>query len=540
MTGVDDVEIKKSSIAGAGNGVFAKKDFEPGDIVLSVSRPYITELDMERLEDSCAWCCSRAALDPTERVKSRQMGLPAGFVEVKACTGCQKIKYCSKSCQAKHWKEHKYECKVLAPADRPPLPHGVRATLKLLKKIQAGDEAPKGILLLDSKLDEVKQSDPEVYEEYSTMAWGAWNFAEKPSKADVGVARHLFFAVNCNALTLSSPLDDANIGIGFDPLICTVNHSCDPNVFFIFNCPRTLLRARKPIKSGEEIFTRYRDTTNPFTVRQGDLKDGYYFTCTCSKCAKGPELSEDKFARPIDTLDPAWSSKADAMLRDPEAERIDFSWYKVGDNGEVAERRMTAMQAEAFRPWAAMKGLRHQFHGQVPRIELSDLREALRLCLESGMWSLQRQPVPHLLRGMFGAYMAQGEIEKCLKVGMKKHFLVDPLLHPEAFDYERVIDSYALMNVATAFSTPAKQVEAEKLGKEGCDTRMLFLGLLAEIWDALPKSYGIDSPLGQVVSLVWKTCVGDMQAVPRELTKQKRTAWPALKAYAEQIDLMKL
>jgi hypothetical protein len=68
----------------------------------------------------------------------------------------------------------------------------------------------------------------------------------------------------CNKFSLGSPLDDANLGIGFDPLICSANHSCEPNVNMVFNQPATLLRAIKPIKKGEEIFMKYVDVTNPF------------------------------------------------------------------------------------------------------------------------------------------------------------------------------------------------------------------------------------------------------------------------------------
>ena len=29
------------------------------------------------------------------------------------CTACKAVFYCSKVCQKKHWKEHKFECKKL-------------------------------------------------------------------------------------------------------------------------------------------------------------------------------------------------------------------------------------------------------------------------------------------------------------------------------------------------------------------------------------------------------------------------------------------
>ena len=29
------------------------------------------------------------------------------------CTNCRKVFYCSKECQKRHWKEHKYDCKSM-------------------------------------------------------------------------------------------------------------------------------------------------------------------------------------------------------------------------------------------------------------------------------------------------------------------------------------------------------------------------------------------------------------------------------------------
>ena len=74
--------------------------------------------------------------------------------------------------------------------------------------------------------------------------------------------------VNCNTISLTSALDDVSLGLGFDNIVCSANHSCEPNLVVFFNQPQLLLRALKPIRKGDDLFIKYVDTTNPFSVRQ--------------------------------------------------------------------------------------------------------------------------------------------------------------------------------------------------------------------------------------------------------------------------------
>jgi hypothetical protein len=186
MSGSDNVEIKQSQIAGAGRGLFARKDFQPGDLVLAVDRPLIAELETDRLVDSCAWCFQRGETDPFSRAQAASMGLPNGFVEVKTCSGCRRVAYCSKPCQSKAWKrEHKYECKILAPTDRPVLPDGVRAVIKLLGRLKADPRGENGKLLDilqfrpfagGSGLDEFKTRNPKLFDDLNMLSYAAWKY----------------------------------------------------------------------------------------------------------------------------------------------------------------------------------------------------------------------------------------------------------------------------------------------------------------------------------------------------------------------------
>lgn len=82
-----DVEIRPSEVAR--NGLFATKAVKQGDIIWLRSRPLIAELKSEQLLDSCANCF----LGPTEaELKAYEPTVPF----VTACTGCRKVRYCSK------------------------------------------------------------------------------------------------------------------------------------------------------------------------------------------------------------------------------------------------------------------------------------------------------------------------------------------------------------------------------------------------------------------------------------------------------------
>ena len=71
--------------------------------------------------------------------------------------------------------------------------------------------------------------------------------------------------------------------------VCTMNHSCDPNVEVIYRTPssgrlRATVVALRNLAPGEELFFSYIDTELDREGRQTALKD-YGFTCTCKKCA---------------------------------------------------------------------------------------------------------------------------------------------------------------------------------------------------------------------------------------------------------------
>jgi hypothetical protein len=106
------VEVRPSSTSG--NGLFATKDIPAGSTLLLKTRPLIGELDLPRLEESCHNCfmwtqkavkaCAIHAHEP-DRYPGKYPDCPdcqteGQVIGVKACTGCKKVRYCSKVCFA--------------------------------------------------------------------------------------------------------------------------------------------------------------------------------------------------------------------------------------------------------------------------------------------------------------------------------------------------------------------------------------------------------------------------------------------------------
>lgn len=542
MSSGDNVEVKQSEIASAGRGLFALKDFQPGDLVFAVDRPLVAEVDMDRMSDTCAWCFHRGLSDPREKAQAASMGLPMGFVHVKACTGCRRVSYCSKTCQTRAWKrEHKHECKVLAPKERPPLPDGVRCVTKLLCRLKADPEGKNQNVLDILKfrpgatpkgLEDFSKNNGKLFEDLQFLSFASYKYAGEPKFSDgdaQAMAQSFLFNVMCNKFVLSSPLDDVTLGIGFDPLICCANHSCEPNTVLIFNQPQTALRALKPIEKGEEILLKYVDVTNPFSVRQEELKKSYYFNCQCAKCKEGATFPEDRFSKKPEELTAEYRKLADTLVK---RHNDQLSKFFVPASDATAQERLAAIQAEAFSIAGTLTD------EKTPSID--EIKGALEMCIQSGLWSWTRQPVPHLCRQLFGLYIASGDSYRAFRLGIKLHFQITPLLNPQAFYPHRLIDIWNMSCVANVLCGPMHQNIYKEFMESGIDLRVVFLAFLFDLHENIPKMYGLDSPFGKVVVSTYRQIMAGMNIGKEEIGDKIRDLWPKLETIARSVNILSL
>lgn len=328
-----------------------------------------------------------------------------------------------------------------------------------------------------------------------------------------------------NAFQISSPIDAADYGIGFDPIICSANHSCDPNVVRVSNQPSTLLRALKPIKKGDEIFMEYTSTSNPFWVRQAELKETYFFTCQCSKCKKCPIFPEYSFAKPAHELPEDLCRSADMIIK---ANRKGLQKYLIGTDESRAQLRLAAMQDLAFNVADNEDATEPELIGM------------LKTCIQSGMWAWTRQPVPRLCRRLIAAYLESQHTYKSFRLGCKLHFEIHPVLHPQPLHPERLIMIFNLAMMASFLGGPMYAQAQNELAEHGLEFRVIFWGFILELWDRVPQAYGWDSPFGKVVNRYYENARDRETRSESEVKSEVEAAWPAFEAFIKNLDIISI
>jgi hypothetical protein len=322
-----------------------------------------------------------------------------------------------------------------------------------------------------------------------------------------------------NAFPLVSIFDGIHFGIGFDPLICTTNHSCDPNASLAFNQPRYEIRALKTINAGEEIFIQYTEPTNPLNVRQAQLKAEYLFTCQCTKCRSGV-LEADQYASRPEELDSEYCELADKLASKHESR---LSGFLMPGGDAVAQRRVAALQAEAY---AVL---------DKEEATVDDLQGAIRMCMESKMWRWTRQPVPQLCRRLFIVYLESGLMYRAFRLGVKLHLEILPVLYPQEFSTNRLTHALAVSTVVNVLCGPEHQEIYEDLAQGGLELRIIYFGFLFYVHDYTPQMFGASAPFRKVVESTYTQILAGVKVPERKIRDKIQEIWPSLEVLAHSI-----
>ncbi|KAG6435972.1 hypothetical protein SASPL_100853 [Salvia splendens] len=298
--------LKFSTLPEKGHCLFAARDFSPGEVIFS-ENPYVCLPN----KNKCEWCFSSTNL--------------------KKCSGCRVIWYCSSECQRSDWKLHSAECRVLSKVDKQRV-NSLTPSLRLMVKlcVKRKLEIEKIIAMSPMMVDDFNATRLSLHLlQKVTSMWKRWFLVSFGNMSDINEKQLLLYAQIANLVNLILPCPDFEInvkeitenfskvrfldiplvaevtagnlacnahtisdselrphGTGLYPFISIINHSCLPNSVLVFEGRLAVVRAMQHIPKGTEVLISYVDIAGSTLTRQKALKEQYYFTCACSRCIK--------------------------------------------------------------------------------------------------------------------------------------------------------------------------------------------------------------------------------------------------------------
>ncbi|TAQ89569.1 hypothetical protein B7494_g2119 [Chlorociboria aeruginascens] len=474
-----------------GTGLATSVDLESGDVILRITNPFLTIVENATLDRVCSQCL---------------FGYEAE--ELKKCTGCKIVRYCSKKCQEISWKSiHKKECTIFKGrgADKI-IPTTTRAVIQTLLRHQYGASLdPIWAALVSQRESQEKQP---VWESIILQAQSSIMWTQKPREW-INVAIELLCRVNMNAFRVTL-FDNALAGLCFDPLLARVNHSCDPNAAVIFNGRHASLRALLPIKQGSQIFISYIDPTSQYSVRQEQLKRAYCFDCKCPKCRYDERAWKERKYQGFATA-PNFSPEDP---RDRVFNRVESKCRFENEASppyRLIEQRLQDTQ-----------GLLTDYQARKNNLSMESRIQVLKKA--QGIWALLRkynmhciQPYPSVLEEFYLAYLDMNAYLPALIVNLFLCFQCDPYLYVSHYHPTRVLRLFTLSRLlkAVAAEDPALLATSLPFIPEDTITKIDYVSavqiVLMLVGERVPKSHGQETRFMEVV----RQDIGEIEGVQR-------------------------
>ncbi|KAG8378315.1 hypothetical protein BUALT_Bualt08G0124600 [Buddleja alternifolia] len=273
-----------STLLEKGRCLFAARDFSPGEVIIS-ENPYVSvsNKNKESPESKCEWCFSSNNL--------------------KKCSACHVVWYCSSKCQRSDWKLHSVECKALSKVDKErvkSLTPSIRLMVRLCiqRKLENEKIYPTSAMdnykLVEALVSHMSDVDEKQMVLYAQMANLINLILQWPdSEINIKEIAENFSKLACNAHTVCDS-ELRPLGTGLYPVISIINHSCLPNSVLVFEGRMAVVRAMQHIPKGTEVLISYVEIAGSTVTRQKALKEQYFFTCACSRCIKMGQVDDIK------------------------------------------------------------------------------------------------------------------------------------------------------------------------------------------------------------------------------------------------------
>ena len=252
------------------------------------------------------------------------------------------------------------------------------------------------------------------------------------------------------------------------------NHSCDPNAYIIMDGAEVNVRSLKPIKENEEIFISYIDATNPYHRRQHELKQRWFFTCKCTKCQKGATLDQDRWAINPEDLPQEMQQVAEMLTKNE-----DFVSNPANYVGNTKiEKYIAAIQGKAYAEYEAAQRASPEQANEI-------IVNGMRLCHQSGLWSVYRQPYAALRDELIVNLLVTGAYSVAWAQCTARYKHIQPKLYPVPFHPVRVVQNWQMAMLAAYFAG-----DEEAIGAPGANMGLIAMMLTKQVLDASISSHG--------------------------------------------------
>lgn len=253
------------------------------------------------------------------------------------------------------------------------------------------------------------------------------------------------------------------LGLSLDPTVARVNHACDYNSIIQFSRSGELsIFPLQKIEAGTEITIGYIDCTMPFRRRQIELRERYFFDCTCTLCQQNIS---------------GWLDKMCSLPSGVSSPNLDNSMLAI-------EQRAVALIDSANKD-SSISG------------PINKLRYGLHILHHTGIWPLHRYPYSTIRQDLVLAYLKAKQYHLCLIQVLTQYLRIDPKLMPKHHPV-RIVHGCLLVELIDHIRD-AKEWAIQKNDVAGkLELGLLMCDVLNDLYKLQQKLHP-DQPLSRII-----------------------------------------
>lgn len=189
----------------------------------------------------------------------------------------------------------------------------------------------------------------------------------------------------------------------------------------------------------------------------------------------------------------------------------------------TAQQRLAALQAEAYSV------------AEDNMANMDEIKEAIKMCIGSGMWTWTRQPVPQLCDKLLALYLASGNDYRAFRVAVKTYLHIMPVLNPLPFSPERLIHAWSFSRLTNRLCGPAGAEVFSEMLQSGIHLWFVCLGLLFETHDNISRMYGPNTTFGLEVNNTYDQVTAGLSLGKEETRAKIAEVWTSLEMLARNV-----